>query len=90
VYADIVVRFDLNRICIAGFVLFGVALALFAYEHVTEESITVGRVLGPGAPWAPIPVWMIIAILSAVVYLAGRVVWFAKHCFARRGGERER
>jgi hypothetical protein len=83
------VRFDLNRLCIAGFILFGVALALFAFEHLSQSSLTMGRVFGPGAPWAPMPVWVIIVILSAVVYLAGRVVWFARHYFTRRGGERQ-
>ncbi|MCU0724852.1 MAG: hypothetical protein MUE73_03540 [Planctomycetes bacterium] len=83
------VRFDLNRICIAGFVLFGVALVLFAIDHQTEGSLTMGRVFGPDAPWAPMPVWMIIVILSAIVYLAGRVVFIARHYSARGKGERK-
>jgi hypothetical protein len=79
------VKIDLNRICIAGLVLFGVALALFAIDHLTGSPLTMGRILGPDAPWAPIPVWLIIAVLSAVVYLVGRVVWITRHYFVRRG-----
>jgi hypothetical protein len=77
-------RLDLNWVCIAGFAIFGVALAIFGIEHWTESPITVGRILGPGAPWALIPVWMVLAVVAALVYLAGRVLWLIRHHLIRR------
>ncbi len=72
------IKIELNMLSIAG-LLFGLsAMALLLVEVKFEESFTVARIFGPGAPFAKSHIWMILAIVGATVYLAGRIVWLFK------------
>lgn len=75
------VRVDLNTVSVVGLLLGLAALALVLLEYGTDTTLTVATVLGPGAPWARVQVWMIIAVAGVAVYLAGRILWLLKHRF---------
>jgi len=75
------VRVDLNKISIVGLCLGGVAIVLLFLDSRSEESWTVGRYLGEGAPLARVSLWMVFAVVSLIVYLAGRLVFLAQNRF---------
>jgi hypothetical protein len=73
------VRVDLNRISIVGLLLGGAAVVLLILESRSEESWTVGRFLGEGAPLARVSLWMVFAVVGVLVYLTGRLVYLVQH-----------
>lgn len=68
------VKVDLNRISVAGLILGVVAAILLTIERATESDFRVGRLLGPDAPFAGVPLYWIVGLVALLVYLVGRVV----------------
>jgi hypothetical protein len=68
------IKVDINKTSIAGLAL-GILALLMAILDGKLGSPTVSTVLGPDAPFAPVALWMIFALVAVVVYLVGRLVW---------------
>ncbi len=77
------IRVDLNRIAIAGLLLFVAAVVVLIVDYNSEGRLTMAYVFGAGAPWPQIPIWMILAVAAAILYLLGRAVWLIRHHFYR-------
>ncbi len=71
-------RADLNWLCIVGLCCLPVAVVVMMIDNRYEGRLTVSYLLGADAPWAVVPLWMVIAVLGAVIYLAGRVLWLIR------------
>jgi hypothetical protein len=73
-------QIDLNRTSLIGLLLFFGAAVLFVVEHLAiRDEWTVATVLGDGAPYSKVPIWMVLAVVAMVVYIAGRVIWLVKN-----------
>ncbi len=68
------IKVDINRTSIAGLAIGIVAIAMAVLDGKLG-SPTMATIAGPGAPFATVPLWMIIALVGVVVYLVGRLIW---------------
>lgn len=68
------IKVDINKTSMAGLAL-GLVAILMAVLDESLGSPTVETVVGSGAPFARVPLWMIIALVAVIVYLAGRLIW---------------
>jgi hypothetical protein len=57
-----------------GIFLFAVALPLWVFDIFLGREISVGTLFGPDFPRASTPLWLVVVVLAALVYLVGRVL----------------
>ena len=69
------IKLDINKTSILGLTLGVIAIAMALLDEKLG-SPTVGDVLGTEAPFAPIALWMIFALVGVSVYTVGRLIWF--------------
>ena len=67
-------KVDINKTSIVGLALGVVAIVVAIFDEMIG-SPTVSTILGPEAPFAPVALWMILALVAVVVYLVGRLTW---------------
>ena len=68
------IKVDINKTSLAGLAI-GIVAILLALLDTRLGSPTVSTILGPDAPFAPVALWMIFALVAVVVYLVGRLIW---------------
>lgn len=78
------VKVDINRISLIGLLLFPLAVIILIFEG----DRTVGSLLGEGAPFANVFLWMVVAVAAMLVYIVGRAIWLVKNNFGMPGSRR--
>ena len=68
------IKVDINKTSIVGLLIGVVAIAMAVFDGRLGHP-TIGKILGPDAPFAPVALWMIFALVAVVVYLVGRLIW---------------
>lgn len=67
-------RIRWNKIQIVGLALGGVAALILAYEYTTGNRLTLETLFGIEPTLGNVPIGGAVAIVAAVVYVAGRAV----------------